>query len=333
MNSSRARFRATLFALVFCFAVSASSHAAAAQHPLSVTVDVNSVTIRAAAAPLLKYRYGDVPFKPYVSELFTPSGLNVLLDAPPDHLHHHGLMFAVAVDGVNFWEETPTAGRQYEDGVTQVEFAQHGGGPSAGFIVGPSWLDATGTKGELAEGRTIEVRRTDKLKATVVVWRSKLGVGKAKQSATLSGSHYFGLGMRFVRSMDGGEFFNAAGKEGAVFRGEERLVQADWCAYTATVEGKPVTVAMFGHPRNPRHPTTWFTMAKPFAYLSATLNLHNEPLSIGHEPLVLQYAVVVWDGKVDKGQIDQAYRWFTAEPATKVIVSPNQAVRPSEFSQ
>ena len=85
---------------------------------------------------------------------------------------------------------------------------------------------------------------------------------------TLSGSHYFGLGMRFVRSMDGGEFFNADGKEGTIFRGEERLVRSNWCAYTAAIDGKPVTVAMLGHPDNPRHPTTWFTMAKPFAYLS-----------------------------------------------------------------
>ena len=23
----------------------------------------------------------------------------------PDHKHHHGLMFALSVDGVNFWEE------------------------------------------------------------------------------------------------------------------------------------------------------------------------------------------------------------------------------------
>ena len=54
---------------------------------------------------MLQYRYGDVPFKPYVKELFTSSGINVLLDAPPDHLHHHGLMFACAVNNVDFWGE------------------------------------------------------------------------------------------------------------------------------------------------------------------------------------------------------------------------------------
>ena len=111
--------------------------------------------------------------------------------------------------------------------------------------------------------------------------------------------------------MDGGEFFNADGKEGAIFRGEERLVQSDWCAYAATVDGKPVTVAMFGHPANPRHPTTWFTMASPFAYLSATLNLHEQPLVVSAgQPLTLRYAVVAWDGRVGTEQIGSVYRWF-----------------------
>ena len=31
-------------------------------------------------------------------------------DAPSDHLHHHGLMFAVQVNEVNFWEERGTPG-------------------------------------------------------------------------------------------------------------------------------------------------------------------------------------------------------------------------------
>ncbi len=284
-----------------------------AQKPLQVTVDANSVWIQAGRSPVLQYRYGDVTFKPYVKELFTPVGLNLLLDSPSDHVHHRGLMFAVGVDGVNFWEETPTSGRQSQRGdATSVMIAAHGGGPGAGFCVTPAWVNAAARQSELSEVRTIEVCRAEKLGATMVTWRSDLAVPKNKQSVTVAGSHYYGLGMRFVRSMDGGEFFNADGTEGTIFRGEEKLVQSDWCAYTAAVDGKPVTVAMFGHPANLRHPTTWFMMAKPFAYLSATLALHEKPLTISlGKPLSLRYAVVAWDGRVDKGRVNDAYRWFT----------------------
>jgi hypothetical protein len=118
---------------------------------------------------------------------------------------------------------------------------------------------------------------------------------------------------------EAGRFQNADRKTGEVFRGDERLLRSSWCAYTADVDGKPLTVAMFDHPDNPRHPATWFTMAKLFAYLSATLNLHTEPLKIEpQKPLLLRYGVALWEGKVEAGEINRAYRrWTTwAGPAT-----------------
>ena len=283
-----------------------------AEAPLRVVVDANSIWIEAGESPVLQYRYGDVPFKPYVKELCTPGGLNVLLDAPHDHLHHHGLMFAVAVDGVNFWEETPTAGRQVQRSpLATILQGKDQGGPGAGFCTGPSWTTATGSLVGLSEARTIKACRMGEPEATVVTWQSECRAIRPRAALTLSGSHYFGLGMRFVRSMDGGEFFNADGKEGTVFRGEERLVRSDWCAYAAAIEGKPVTVAMFDDPNNPRHPATWFTMAEPFAYLSATLRLHEEPLLVTFDrPLRLRYGVALWDGRPDSEAIETLYgRW------------------------
>jgi hypothetical protein len=74
-----------------------------------------------------------------------------------------------------------------------------------------------------------------------------------------------------------------------------------------------VTVAMFDHPDNPRHPATWFTMAKPFAYLSATMRLHEEPLKIvGSQSLVLCYGVALWDGRPETAQIDDLYDLWVA---------------------
>jgi len=32
---------------------------------------------------------------------------------------------------------------------------------------------------------------------------------------------------------------------------------ADWCDYYGSIGGKTVGIAMFDHPSNPRHPTTW----------------------------------------------------------------------------
>lgn len=273
-----------------------------------MVIDANRVSIRCGDPAVAQYRYGDVAFKPYIETLRTPGGVNVLLDSPQDHVHHHGLMFSVAVDGLNFWEEMATSGHQQHNRFAEVAVQQE----SECFTESLRWIDPSG-KEVLSEQRKIRLCQAGEPKATILTWDTHLSRAMCGGKGVLSGAHYHGLGMRFVRSMDGGEFFNADGKEGTIFRGEERLVRSNWCAYTAAVDGKPVTVAMFGHPINPR-PTTWFTMAKPFAYLSATLNLHEEPLSIDVEkPLVLRYAVVVWDGKVGRDHIDQTYEWFTRE--------------------
>lgn len=294
---------------------SAGASATWARQPFQITVDANNVSVQSGKVPVLQYRYGDVPFKPYIKEFYTPGGLNVLLDAPSDHVHHHGLMFAVAANGVNFWEEIPAAGRQVQEGrLITILQDQDKSGPTGGFCVGPVWKSEALGGTVLHEARTIMACHVSKLRATVVTWQTELAAWRPRRPVTLSGEHYYGLGMRFVRSMDGGEFFNADGKEGTIFRGEERLVRSNWCAYTGSIDGKPVTVAMLGHPSNPRHPTTWFTMAKPFAYLSGTLNLHEEPLLVEVEtPIALRYAIVAWDGKVGKERVEEAYRWFTDE--------------------
>jgi hypothetical protein len=261
---------------------------------------------------LARYWHKDVPYKPYVRELYSPAGINVVRDNVPDHLHHHALMYAVAVDGVNFWEEQQAPGVQKSLGVGDVVVA--GNVKMAGLQEKLDWVNPKTNEVLLKERREIQVRLMKSAGATLLTWEAKLSVPPEKEASTLSGSHYFGLGMRFVKSMDViGTFTNADGKEGKIYRGEERLVDSDWCAYSAAVEGKPVTVAMFGNRSNPRHPTTWFTMAKPFSYMSATLNLHAEPLTIpAAKPLELRYGVAVWDGHVDSDAIQSLYdRWST----------------------
>jgi hypothetical protein len=295
---------------------------ALAQNSIDITTDENVLSIHADQSPLLLYRYKDVPYKPYIQKLFSPDGVNILRDAPADHLHHHALMYAVKVDGVNFWEETPTAGKQIHksftdvktDTKTDVENGKHLEMRHAGFTEYIDW-NSSGGQLLLKEKRTIEFYQATDLKATLLTWKSEFELPEGVESATLTGAHYHGLGMRFLTSMDtGGRFINADNKTGTVFRGEERLLRSTWCAYTANADGKPVTVAMFDHPSNPRHPATWFTMTAPFAYLSATMNLHVEPLKVvTGKPLLLKYAVALWDGKIESDRINKLYQNWSAE--------------------
>jgi hypothetical protein len=292
------------------------SNTAIAEGPMHITMEEDTVSITQGKQNLLCYRYEDVPFKPYVQQLFSPGGINVLRDAPHDHLHHHALMYAVAVDGVNFWEEQTEPGRELHKQIDDMRIDKNGNVTQAGFTEQLDWINPQSGEVLLKEQRKITVCQLDDVKATMLNWQTNLAVPPEKKSMMLSGSHYFGLGMRFLESMDkGGEFLNTEGKLGDIVRGTERISRADWCAYTAEADGKPVTIAMFGHPENMRHPTHWFTMTSPFAYLAATLNLYKEPLEVNSDkPLVLRYTVAVWDGRIDKSKIDQVYRlWINGQ--------------------
>lgn len=262
---------------------------------------------------VLTYRYAEVPKKPYVRELYTPGGVQVLRDSPHDHKHHHSLMFAVAVDKVDFWSENPNNGLE-----VHREFgpaATWGGGKEglsgASLVERLDWL-APDKKLLAREERTIVVRRGPDLGTNLVSWQTRLEPPPGQAAIQLSGSHYFGLGVRFVVSMDkGGKRFDSVGKSGEAVRGTERLDRAAWSAYTAQADGKPVTVAVFDHPGNPRHPATMFSMVAPFAYLSATLNLNKEPLEVkASAPLVVRYGVAALDGEAAPAKIQQLYdRW------------------------
>jgi len=274
-------------------AATALPEAKAGPQSVSVTVD---------GKPVLEYRFDNVPFKPYVEKLFTPAGINILRDAPYDHLHHHALMFALGVNGVSYWAETPKDGKQ-----AHREFLP-AAKPQTLVAEWLDWVDPAG-KTVLNETREISVPAASET-VTLLTWQSTLSVPEGAGPVKLTGDHYYGLGMRFLVSMDkGGVFQNAAGVEGELVRGDERLSRAPWAAYTADADGKPVTVAMFDDPKNARYPAWWFTMQTPFAYLSATMNLHREPLEMTPgKPLPLRYGVAVWDGRQNKETIEKTYQ-------------------------
>jgi hypothetical protein len=264
----------------------------------------------------------DVLFKPYVRSLLSPGGVNPLRDNVPDHIHHHGLMFAVAIDGVDFWSETKTCGRQVQRDISKGGTCNVSLADGAVFLPGIEvridWTRPDGNTVVATEKRTIQLRGGTN--PMVVSWRTQLAPPAGTKSIRLTGSHYFGLGMRFVKSMDNASTFIFAdpAAKGLKVRSDEKLTPSAWAACTGKVDGKTVTVAMFDHPDNTR-PALWFTMGKPFSYLSATINLWKEPMVIkAGEELDVCYGIAVWDGKATREQIDAAWgRWKKLAPLLK----------------
>jgi len=284
---------------------------------LSIEKGEQAIKIFDAGRHALSYKFAGVPKKPYIAELFTPAGVQVLRDSPPDHKHHHGVMFALSVDGVNFWEEhTPQSGLEVHRTFSKIS-NNIGDESRAGFVEELDWLAPDSDKPLLQERREIHLLKMKETAqpVTLILWRSRLSVPQEKNTAKLEGRIYFGLGARFPASMDrNGLYFHAPdGSSKEIEKGDSRLITAKWCAYSALADGKPVTLAIFDHPTNLRHPATFFMKTKGFAYLSATLNLAEKPFVLDFaKPLTLTYAVAVWDGKVDAAIIEALYKqWLT----------------------
>jgi hypothetical protein len=300
-------------------APAAESAAAAANGPsaaIAIHQDGTSMLVTCGDRTLMDYCLAPNPAKPYVRRLCTPGGVNVIRDQVPDHKHHHGLMYAIGADGVNFWEETPGTGREVPRAGSRVSTSTAGGTARASLGQDLDWVGPNASSPILLERRTIAVGPSKDGSATLLTWRSTLSAPPGRESVKLGGSHYYGLGMRFAVALNkGGRFFYSADRKAAtIISLDQQVAPARWSAYTASADGKPVTVALFEAPTDARFPSPIFTMQTPFAYQSATLNLWKEPLVLqqGH-PLDLRYGVALWDGQIEPAVVEAMYQQWKDE--------------------
>ena len=265
--------------------------ASAAGEPLVPFVD-------GEAGPLAQARLEGAPCKPYVKQVVAPAGIGLLEDAPPDHFHHHGLMFALGVDKTDFWAEKgqDNIGTQ-QPAATKVRPERDGADQTL------RWVSHEG-RPLLVESRAIRVRADKDPAVNWLVWRSRITPADGVEAVELNGHHYYGLGMRFVPAFAGSaRFAFLGGGQARTVRGDERLTPGRACAATARVEGRPVTVVVFDHKDKPR-PALWFTMGTPFAYISATQGLmdHPQPLAKG-QSWSLCYGLACIDGEADESRL------------------------------
>lgn len=304
------RFLLLFFLLTFCVSLSAQQEKSRSD-PLT-------------PSQLWRHKTEGFAFKPYIDQLRTVTGRNILLDGPSDHRHHHALMFALKVDEINFWEEFDDShGRQELVGKPIITSQKK-------ILNGQTWIGETrtgnllwrrGKESPLLQEKRIQTLWLDENEPiTWLSWRSELSLAPGKEKAQLGGSHYFGLGLRFNRDMDkNGHFFSDCGtpeEKGERFRpgGDEFLTPCRWMAYTASLAGKPVTVALFDLSVNPR-PMTAFTMGqegRTFAYLAATVLLCRQPIMLtGNQTIVFEYGIALWEGKQSAETVQTAFdQWL-----------------------
>ena len=298
----------------------------AADHPLQVQQHTAAAawSVQHRGHTLFTYAFAPGKFKPYVQEMATVEGFNILRDAPFDHLHHHALMFAIRVNGINFWEEVPGCGVQKPVQTADPKVGVSPAGlPQASLTQVLHWLapqDAfqpdTTARALLVERRTLTLTVDEPRREVALQWRSEFEVGQATNEVTLGGANYYGLGARFLQELDPiAAHFTATGPLDLA-NNRQDVSQHPWAAVAFDRAGTPVTFAMFGAPKNTGGAPWFFSMKTPFAYLSATQRLDQQPLKcVRGDRFQLDYLVVVQSGIAGKDQLEARYqRWMQQTP-------------------
>jgi hypothetical protein len=262
---------------------------------------------------ILAYAFATNQFKPYVKELYTLTGDNILRDAPADHLHHHGLMYAIRVNGINFWEEVGEPG--HEESLKMEPLSALGN--SARFRQRIEWHAHTNAEALLKETRTIGVTVDAARDEVAVDWRGEFEVGALP--VKLTGSFYNGLGLRLPETFDHvAKHFNSENLPYSVEQNRD-LAASHWSAVTGNVNGRVATIALFETPAN-KGETLFFTMLNPFAYLSVTQNLEKKPLEYGlGEKFEVRYLLTVYAGAKSQEFLNARHReWLNESVKGKI---------------
>ena len=261
-----------------------------------------------------RYVFSDAP-KPYWYPIIGPTGKPVTRNYPmaevegetKDHPHHRSLWFTFgSVNGVDFWGESPKAGK-----IVHRKFEKLVGGPVYGRICTVNdWIAPDGKKvcEDTRELRVYRISSGRQMDLTVTV--------RASDGPVTFGDTKEGMfGMRVATSMDvdkgAGHIENSQGEKDGDAWGK----QADWCDYYGPVDGEIVGIAVMDHPSSFRHPTYWHVRtygllaANPFGVREFTSDKTKDgsyTIPAG-KSITFRYRIFIHEGDTQKASIADLY--------------------------
>lgn len=267
-----------------------------------------------------EYHFRDVT-RPFLYPILAANGEHLTRRWPQetvpgeehDHPHHHGLWWAHgSANGQDFWSEAVGAGR-----TVHQSFAELSSGDREGILTSRNqWMDASG-KAVASDERTFRFHAPDgpnriiDIAVTVFASAGDLVLGDTKEGT---------MAIRLAESMrvkasDGsagaGHLVNREGLQDVAVWGKHSA----WCDYSGSVGSGIQGVAIFDHPGNPRHPSTWH--ARDYGLFAVNpFGLHDfEKAPIGSGDLkipagqnvVFRYRFLLHPGDAVAGRVEEHY--------------------------
>lgn len=240
-----------------------------------------------------------------------------------DHHHHRSLWYSHGdVNKVDFWAETPKAGK-----IVHHKFLELKSGNDSGVIrTENNWVAPDGSI-VLTDETVFRVyarpgnERLFDFEVTLKAGDKPMVLGDTKEGT---------MALRLAETMRLKPNKHNTGKPtGHIVQntgardGDTWGKRAAWCDYSGPVEGKTLGIAIFDHPKNPRHPTWWHVRdyglfaANPFG----VHDFEKKPAGSGNltiEPkqsVTFRYRFYVHEGDHEAAKVEERYREYAGKDA------------------
>lgn len=295
---------------------------AAAPGELTVTPQDGKVRVELGGKLFTEYVFADTP-KPFFYPVMGPGEAAMTRNYPmkevagedKDHPHHRSLWFCHGdVNGIDFWAQTPKSGKIVQDKLEEADVKD-----GIGVIrTTDRWVGPDG-KTVLTDRRTMTLQalpgdaRAIDFELTLIASEGDVTFGDTKEGS-MAIRTAAALSLQSKTAKATGQCVNSEGVKGKDIWGKH----ATWVDYWGQLDGKTVGVAIFDHPANPRHPTTWH--AREYGLIAVNpFGLHDfekKPKGAGDlkikqgEQATFRYRFLFHEGDVKQAKIAEAYRQY-----------------------
>jgi len=280
------------------------------------------LSIQLAEKPFTEYVYEGAS-RPYLYPILDPDGARMTRHWPQeefpneekDHPHHRSLWWAHgAMNGVDFWSESPTAGRIRQ---TSYVVAHRG---SARILRANNEYVAKDGRVVCTDERELTFSGKGSVRIIDFDIRLHASNGDLRFGDTKEGTMAIRLAetMRLKGKVGQGHIVNSEGVRDGATWGK----RAKWVDYHGPVDGRTVGVAIFDHPSNPRHPTWWHVRdyglfaANPFGIH----DFEKQPAGTGDltvpagQSIRFRYRFYFHTGDEKQGGVAEAYEKYVQNP-------------------
>lgn len=300
---------------------------AAAPGALAVTPQDGKVRVELGGKLFTEYVFTDTP-KPFFHPVIGPGETPMTRNYPmkevegedKDHPHHRSLWFCHGdVNGIDFWAQTPKSGKivqdkleeaAVKDGIAVIRTTDRWVGPDGKLVM-------TDRRTMTLQALPGDARAID-FELTLIASEGDVTFGDTKEgSMAIRTAAELSLESKVAKAT--GQCVNSEGDKGAAIWGKH----AKWVDYWGQLNGKTVGVAIFDHPANPRHPTTWH--ARNYGLIAVNpFGLHDfekKPKGAGDLKIkkggqvTFRYRFLFHEGDVEQAKIAEAWRQYAGGQA------------------